>query len=889
MRHSVSPAYYDAAMRLLERDEPLAVLHRLRAEAAQGAGRLVFVEGEAGVGKTSLLRAFRESVPPGTEALLGSCDPLSTPRPLGPLLDVAAELDPALDRLVRDEGSSREAILGALLAALRRRDRDLVLLIDDLHWADEATLDALRFVGRRIESTRALVAGTYRDDEVGRQHPLRVVVGDLATSPAVRRLPIGGLSVGAVGVLARDSGLDPAELHRQTGGNPFYVTEVIAASPARIPTSVRDAVLARAARLSPAGRATLEAAAVIGPTVDPGLLATIVPAPAADECLSRGLLQVDGRRYAFRHELARQAILEATDPARRVALNAAVLAALEDAPVDARSSALLAHHADEAGDRAAVLRHAREAARDAVAAGAHRQAAAQLARARRYAADLPDVERGQLLEDHAREHALIARYDVALRAWDEAVTHWRATGMRAREVAALAEQSKVLVAAGRNAEAEAASQQALDLAEGLPDGPEKVEAINAQAYLRMLDRDNRQAIELGRRAIAMGGEDPRSFAAVVQALNTVGTARILLGDLAGQADVERSGAMALERGFDRLAGGAYSVLASALGEVYEFAAAQPVFEAGLRFTTERDLDASRAYLQCWLALSNLYRGRWSEVGPLATSVLANPNNSVISRTMAHLALGRLRARRGDPDVWTALDEALALASPTATLQRVGPVRAARAEAAWLEGDAQRAAAEASAAFELAVRHEHPWHTGELAWWQAASGRPPTDGELAIAAEPWRLQLAGQWRASAAAWRSVECPYEAARALLASDAVEDVQEAHAVFDQLGAGPALALAGRRLRELGVATVPRGRRPSTRANAAGLTARELEILRLVADGLANHQIATRLFVSPRTVDHHVSAILGKLGVARRTDAASAASSLGIDLQNGQDAGPE
>ena len=558
-------------MRLLERDEPLAMLHRLRAEAASEGGRLVFIEGEAGVGKTSLLRAFRGSVPASTATLLGSCDALSTPRPLGPLVDVAPDLDPGFDELLR-EAASRESVLGALLQALRRTDRELVLLLDDLHWADEATLDALRFVGRRIESTRTLVIGTYRDDEVGRQHPLRVVVGDLATSPAVRRLPLEPLSEAAVGELARDTDVDPVELHHQTGGNPFYVTEVIAGAPARIPPTVRDAVLARAARLSAPARATLEAAAVIGPMIEPALLASVVDAPVADECLSSGLLQSDARRYAFRHELARQAILEAIDPGRRAALHARVVAALEAGPTALRSSAVLAHHAEEAGNGAAVLRYARAAARDAASAGAHRQAAAQLSRAERFAAALSPEEHAQLLGDLGGEYAGIARFDVAIPALQETVRLWRAAGNLPREVAGLAVLASGLVIAGRNAEGEEASRRSLELAESLPECPEKVRALAAQAYIRMLDRDNAEAIELGRRAIAIGLHDPAAIRSVIISFNSVGSSRILSGDLGGQEDLETSLRLALEHGFDREAATAYSVLASALGEIYEFAA-----------------------------------------------------------------------------------------------------------------------------------------------------------------------------------------------------------------------------------------------------------------------------------------------------------------------------
>jgi DNA-binding CsgD family transcriptional regulator/tetratricopeptide (TPR) repeat protein len=877
---------YDLDMRLLERDEPLAMLHRLHAETAAQGGRLVFVEGEAGVGKTSLLRAFRASVPAGARTLLGSCDPLSTPRPMGPLVDVAEELDPEFARLVRT-AAPRDEVLNSLLAALHRGSGDLVLLLDDLHWADEATLDALRFVGRRIDSTRTLVIGTFRDDEVGRQHPLRVVVGDLATSAAVHRLPLEPLSEDAVAELASGTGLDASELHERTGGNAFYVTEVIAGAPARIPRTVRDAVLARAARLSPDARRTLEAAAVIGPTVDPELLAAVLANPAAEECLANGLLQADDGRYQFRHEVAREAVLNATDPTARIDVHARILAALEQGIGEDRSLARLAHHAEGAADRAAMLRYAPEAAARASAASAHREAAAQYARAIRAADGLAPGARAELLVLFAREHGLITRYDRAIPAFEQAREIWAREDHPGREAAVLSEMAMNLVAVGRNAEAEAASRRALDLVDRLPDGPDKAEALHVQAYLRMLDRDNAEAIDLGTRALRMGLDHPEAAVTVMSAWNTVGSSRILLGDIeGGRADLETSLRLAQEHGLDRRVASAYSVLHSALGEMYRFGDAQPYFEAGHRYTSERDLDGSRQYLEAWQAISCMHRGRWSEAGTLAAEVLERQPHGTISRMMALLAAGRLRARRGDPDVWVALDEAIAIAEPTGTLQRIGPIRAARAEAFWLSGDPGQSAAEAGAAFDLALAKRHPWHIGELAWWQAKAGRAVAD--TARAAEPWRHQLDGRWREASAAWLALECPYEAARALLESSRIEDVEEAHGTFDELGAAPGAAMAARRLRELGARVIPRGRRPSTRANPAGLTARELEVLQLVASGLPNHAIAARLYLSPRTVDHHVSSVLGKLGVTRRVDAADAASRLGVELQIGRPATP-
>ena len=876
-------------MRLLERDDHLAALARHLGESATHGGRLVLVEGEAGVGKTSLLTRFRASLPEEARVLLGSCDPLSTPRPLGPLLDIAPGLDVDFARLVRSTPPAPRAdVLSAFLAALHGADGPIVVMIDDLHWADDATRDALRFVGRRIAVTRALLIGTYRDEEVGAQHPLRIVLGDLATSPEVHRLQLGGLSIASVGELARGTDLDPAELHRRTNGNPFYVTEVIAGAPAQIPGTVRDAVLARAARLSPEGRRTLEAAAVIGAAIEPALLAQALDGQtAAEECLSRGVLRTDGQRYFFRHEVARQAILDAIDPGVRATLHARVLAVLEDGPPDARPLARLAHHAEGAGDREAVMRYAPAAAEEAADTGSHREAAAQYARAVRFAGGLPPAERAALLERYAVEHAAIDRLDLANNAWAEAVAIWERVGDTRRLSGALAGHARSLIVAGRDPEAEKASRRALEVLGDEPEGPEAVEALGVQSYLRMLGRDNEEAVELGRRTIELGRGLPEAISAVTLAWNTVGSARILLGDHAGgRADLEESLRLGAAHRLDRHMAAAWSNLVSGLGEMYRFADTDEYYEEGHRFTSERDLDSTRAYLEAWRALSLMHRGRWPEAEALAAAVVAAPIRSAISRTMALLALGRLRARRGDEDAWTALDEALAIAEPTGTLQRIGPVRAARAEAAWLAGDLDQCAAEAEAAIDLALRHGHPWHVGELAWWLRTGGRPAPD--TSATSEPWRLQLIGQPVRAAAAWTELECPYEAARALLDADDIPSVEAAHAELHRLGARPAAARAARRLRELGATTVPRGARPSTRSNPAGLTARELEVLGLIVAGLRNQEIAERLVLSTRTIDHHVSAVLGKLAIERRTDAADAAARMGIELQTGQSEAP-
>jgi predicted ATPase len=362
--------------RLVEREDPLAALHGAYSEARAGRGRLIFVAGEAGAGKTSLVRVFCHSVRSSSRILEGACDPLFAPRPLGPFADVAAETGGALAQLVEAGGTARE-VHDAVRVELAATPT--VLVLEDLHWADEATLDVVRTLGRRIEGAPALVVATYRDDELDRTHPWRVVLGELSTSPGIARVRLEPLSPAAVASLAKGYGLDARELHRRTAGNPFFVREVLDTGGAEIPPTVRDAVLARTARLSPPASALVEAVSLAPPHVDPELLERVCPAEidSLDECISAGVLVSTDAGVAFRHELARAAFEETLNRAKRTTLHRRILTALAEAPAARLDLARLAHHAEGANDADAVLRFARAAAEQAESLGAHREAAAQ--------------------------------------------------------------------------------------------------------------------------------------------------------------------------------------------------------------------------------------------------------------------------------------------------------------------------------------------------------------------------------------------------------------------------------------------------------------------------------------------------------------------------------
>jgi predicted ATPase/DNA-binding CsgD family transcriptional regulator len=838
---------------LLEREGLLAQLERARTEG----GRLLFVGGEAGVGKSSLVRAFADAA--AGRVLLGACENLTTPAPLGPFLDLGVA-----------PGEPRN-VAAALLEELAT---PTLAVVEDVHWADQATLDVLRVLGRRIDRTASLVLATYRDDEIDDDHPLRVVLGELASAPGVGRLSVPRLSLDAVRVLAAASGTDADALYRLTGGNAFYVTEVLATVGGALPETVRDAVLARAAGLSPPARRLLDVASLVPTRVELWLLEAVAPRELAhlDACVSSGMLRVDGDALAFRHELARLAVESAVAPRRRRALHAAILAALERPPTGAPDPSRLAHHAEEAGDTAAVLEHAPTAARAAAAAGAHREAAAQYARTLRYGDLLPAAKRVALLAAYGPEAEVTGAYEVAISARLEAIELYRRIGDAVAEGFMLSELTMPYIRAGRNAEAEAASRASIDLLEQLPPTRELGSAYARQAYARMISRDNDEGVAWGRRALGVAerfGDVPT----IALALNMIGTSHVMAGRIEhGVAMLLRSMEVAADEGLEVGEYLALSMLGSGLGEMMELERSERYLRECLEFAEAHEL--TPWYARSWLALVAVYGGRWDEATARARQILLAPCDP-ISRISAAIALGRVRARRGDPGAGEALDEALALARPGGHLQRLGHVHAARAEAAWLAGDAERTRVEAEAVYLLALEKRHLWFAGELAYWQRQAGAP-VDAPSWVA-EPYRLQLAGDTDAAAAAWRRRGCPYEASRALAEGDDEESVRAALEEFERLGAAPAAKLARERLRSLG-ASVPRGPRPSTRANPASLTAREVEVLRLVASGLRNADVAERLVLSRRTVDHHVSAILRKLEARTRGEAAAAAGRLGL-----------
>ena len=351
----------------------------------------------------------------------------------------------------------------------------------------------------------------------------------------------------------------------------------------------------------------------------------------------------------------------------------------------------------------------------------------------------------------------------------------------------------------------------------------------------------------------------------VEALATVGTCE---PEEEGRRKLERSLELATRDGLAEQVGRAYVLLvATALGS-RRYGLAARYLQAGIDYCSDQGLERDRLYLLVYRARLQLDQGRWEEAGDSAAAVLRIPCSSISPRIEALVVLGLVRARRGDPGQWAPLEEAWALAEPTRELPRLRTAALARAEAAWLDGDREAVAEATEGVLRLTPEQNFGSLAGELAVWRRRAGlghELPAGG-----AEPYALQLAGDWARAAARWRQLDCPYEAALALADADQEEPLRRALEALVRLGARPAADHVAQRLRELGVRRLPRRPRRATAANPAGLTARQLEVLALLADDLRNADIAARLHISEKTVDHHVSAILAKLGVRSRREAA-------------------
>jgi DNA-binding CsgD family transcriptional regulator/tetratricopeptide (TPR) repeat protein len=811
--------------------------------------------------------------------LVGYCDDLATPRTLGPFRDLVGSVGTELSTAVTD-GSERDRVHAALRAELAWPEHPTVLVIEDVHWADDATLDALRYLIRRIADLPAVLVLTYRDDELDREHPLHGLLGQASRSDRVRHLPLRRLSQQAVRRLSAGSSVDAHDLFTLTSGNPFFVHELLASAQGqRVPPTITDAVLARVRGLDPSTQDVLEQLAVVPSALERWLVDALAPGtgPGAVAALAaaeeRGLLTVSTRKIAFRHELTRRAIADSVPAARLIALNQRVLAALIDH--DGSDVSRIVHHAAQAGDQDAIIRYGPAAARDAARAGAHREAVAHFGLVLEHEGRFTPRQRAELLAQYAIECYTIGAIDKAVQAERRAVDLHRSLGDQRQLGACLRWLSRMSWMAGDRTSAEQAGREAISVLEQAGDSRLLALALSNESQLCMLAHHLAESIAYGERAVALARE-AGDAATTAHALTNIGYSQWMLGDPAGQPTLDEALRVALEAGDVEDACRAYVNLAWQLLNWFRLEEAERYLTAAMKLAEESEFFGILSYMQVGRARLDFARGSWDEALRVAEPAV---DAFLPARCAALVVLGRVHARRGQPQAARLLSSAWKLAVQIDELQRLGPAAAARAEDAWLRGDHAQVRDIATPVYEQARRLGDRVYQAELGYWLTKAGQPAETASD----HPYAAQAAGRWREAAVAWEAAGCPYEHAAALAESPEPDDLLTSLGILDELGATPLATLVRRRLRALGTTRIPRGPRGETRVNPAGLTARQIDVLRLLGKGYTNAQIASHLVVSVRTVDSHVAAVLGKLGAASRREAAARAAELGVlDAEN-------
>ncbi len=864
-------------MELIERDEYLEVLQSRFDNLNSGEGHCILISGEAGIGKTSLVKSFSKRKKAYSDIYAGSCDALFAPRPLAPVYDVLLQLGsefPQMNTIAED----RTAFFTHIFQLLKQKGRPSLLIFEDIHWADEATLDFIKFFARRISFLNCLFILTYRDNEIHASHPLRNVIGQL-NPDTFSRINLQPLSRKAVAAMATERGYNGEDVYSISGGNPFYVSEILASYSVGIPDNIRDSVLSAYNRLDDDTRCLWATLSVLPTAFEVSYLEKMEPAyaMAAENCLHLKILVIEKGLISFKHELFRRTIEASLSPLVRIDIHKKILQMFRESFERSGEIERIVHHAKNANDYDSVVRYAPVAAKQAACVGAHIQASKLYLTAIEYYQGNDNDVLIPLYEAYAYECYLTYQINDAIIYASRSLDVWKEKGESEKIGDCSRFLSRLWWLAGNRAKAEQFGEQAIEVLLNRPPSKAKAMAFSNLSQLKMLYHELIQCIFWGEKAISMANDlgDQETLA---HALNNVGTARLWLqtSKQDGIRLLQKSLDIALKNSYHEHAARAYTNVGSNSVLARDFVTAEEFIEKGIQYCEERDLDSWKTYLLTWKARLKMDKGHWKDAAQIAGDIIKNERHAPYVKVGALSVAGTIKMRKGMfEEALPLLLEAKTKAIETRELQRIIPALSALLEYEWLTGKnivEQRAIDIATGMLnDLAIYYDY----NELSFWlrkmrSQKSGVKEIDDIYDTSTPAKALKLADRWEACG-------CFYEQAIALFDGEE-EHKKKAISIVQSIGADGVYDKMKLEMRSAGIKSIPRGIRKTTQSNPALLTDRELDVLQLLGEGLQNKEIAGRLFISAKTVDHHISSILYKLEVKTRTKAVYEATRMGI-----------
>jgi len=864
---------------LIERNSYLQDLTTLYHQIEGGTAHTVFLTGEAGIGKTALLNGFLNQVKDTSIIYNGACDSLFTPRPLGPLYDIALQIgDDFLDLLKREK--DRSLLFSSFIQTIASSPKPVVLVFEDIHWADEATIDLIKFLARRIARLKCLFLLTYRDEEVPVQHPLKNIFGDLPAG-SFSKVKVNALSFEAVAQLAKAKGYESVDqLYSLTGGNPFYVTEVLANPDSVIPERVKDSVLTTFHKREERAQNLWEILSILPSRIDFNIMKHIEPGfPSSMEtCINSGVIVIGQDHLRFKHELFRIAIEESLSFYKKKDLHQRIVQIMLDHAEEIKALPQLVHHALHAGDGKTVATFAPRAAEEAASLGAHLEAT-KLYKAAILYTDQDQPSLVTLYEKYAYECYLINQIDMAIDLQQRVLDIWRERKVSIKEGDALRFLSRLWWFKGDH---DKYMYHALKSIEVLDTGAQTHElafAYSNLSQLCMLADKTEETLRWGRKAIDLATK-MSDIETLSHALNNIGAVlmRCVNSQAEGEETLNKSLYLALDNGFHEHVARSRTNLGSNYVIIRNYKKAAATFELGLKYCEIHNLDSWTYYILSWKARMLFETGEWKEAEALSEQLQTRTNHpeAGIVRVGALITLAKLKLRTGEFEKAKLLiKDAKSMAMPTREPQRIIPVLALELELHWFTGEPFSIEDVEFAIRELFPDKNNCWQYSELIYWLNKNKLSAyIDGTQYVG--PYHHEVMNEWATAAEVWKNLGCPYEEALALMDGNS-EQQTRALVLFSELGATSAREMLRSKLKLKGV-KIPRGPRESTRINPAMLTQRQVHVLRLLEHGLHNNEIADKLFISPKTVDHHISAILSKLEVNSRAKAVVEARKLGV-----------